>query len=1083
MVKCKILYLSLLTLLLLSNPATLSGQSAGENYINHKQMLSSDGTRYVTTVNYFDGIGRMSQTSSNGLSPTGRYAASAVEYDSRGNAVREWLPAIVGATPKYVGVGDLSSKSSATYSDESAYTDKEYDALGRVVSVLAPGKDLHAAGKKATFAYSCNQAGEVRLYTAPCDGSNLLGEEGFYKAGTLYKTTSTDEDGRTVTTFKDMNDRTVLERRGTDNDTYFVYDIMGNLRFVLSPQYQQDPDLEGLCYEYRYDGKKRCIWKRLPGCEPVEMRYDSRDRMAFMQDGLLREKGKWRFFLYDSQSRPCLQGLCLAPITDEAAIPSVSFIPAFAGQCGTLYSTARGTIPLHDATLEKVCYYDAYTFLNFQGPHGKSPFVGYMRKSEAGNPAQAMLTGTATFEADTLLTCSAIYYDSKCRPCDVRQVFPDGDLLATLTEYSFTDKPLKVTNTLTHRGQAYPAVQEYQYCQHTDRILSEQVTASGTTTVTTSNQYDKLGRLSVLTHGDGISSQRLKYNVRGWLTQSSGSDFSEWLSYTPAGRVKKQKWTNGPEGTVRSYSMTYDKLGRLTKALYGEDGTANNAFTEQMTYNANGGVTKVLRYSRSEGITSGEYDTKETRRITLDGNQPSATSTSVQFNSSPAPGVSSSVTKAGMLNQPSALQQLSLSVGKMKSISHTFKYNANGSLEQDDEKGIAHISYHATGMPRKVQFSDGSSTEYVYDADGNHLSTVHLTAVPGISVSRGQERELTAAQVQESDTTHYIGPFELRGDRAVFRFDGGHIYIPFAQTYQPRFFYYHVKDHLGNVRVTKIGAGEGGSVLQRMNYYPFGGMYEAEDVTNNAMPWKFGGKELDQMHGLDLYDFHARPYDARLGQFTMIDPCAEKYYYVSPYVYCLNNPIRYVDPDGKKVYLYATTLPGTNIPFATHTFIVITDNKDNVKKYYAFGSEYDGIKGATGGRLMQRRYNQDINVYNGNDTEHIKAKIPILTPANMKEEEFENRISEVAESFGNNESITYMFIPIKETQGNCNTSSSTILLKSGLSEKDLENLKTLIPGVVTGFDSYTRPWTKKEQDEAVSRERKVNEIKKGIGGH
>ena len=62
-----------------------------------------------------------------------------------------------------------------------------------------------------------------------------------------------------------------------------------------------------------------------------------------------------------------------------------------------------------------------------------------------------------------------------------------------------------------------------------------------------------------------------------------------------------------------------------------------------------------------------------------------------------------------------------------------------------------------------------------------------------------------------------------------------------------------------------------------------------------------------------------------------------------------------------------------------------------------------------------------------NDTEHLKAKIPISTPANMKDEEFENRISEVAESFGNNESITYMFIPIKETQGNCNTSSSTIL--------------------------------------------------------
>ena len=83
--------------------------------------------------------------------------------------------------------------------------------------------------------------------------------------------------------------------------------------------------------------------------------------------------------------------------------------------------------------------------------------------------------------------------------------------------------------------------------------------------------------------------------------------------------------------------------------------------------------------------------------------------------------------------------------------------------------------------------------------------TVHLTAVPGISVAKGGERELASAEVQESDTVRYVGPFDLRGGQAVFRFDGGHIYIPFTQTYQPRFFYYHVKDHLGNVRVTKIG--------------------------------------------------------------------------------------------------------------------------------------------------------------------------------------------------------------------------------------------------------------------------------------
>ena len=212
--------------------------------------------------------------------------------------------------------------------------------------------------------------------------------------------------------------------------------------------------------------------------------------------------------------------------------------------------------------------------------------------------------------------------------------------------------------------------------------------------------------------------------------------------------------------------------------------------------------------------------------------------------------------------------------------------------------------------------------------------TVHLTAVPGISVAKGGERELASAEVQESDTVRYVGPFDLRGGQAVFRFDGGHIYIPFAQTYQPRFFYYHVKDHLGNVRVTKIGAGEGGSVLQRMNYYPFGEISEQTDYTSNAMPWKFGGKELDQMHGLNLYDFHARPYDARLGQFTMIDPCAEKYYYVSPYVYCLNNPVNAVDPDGRSTWVVNSgngeyKVVGGNLSDNDRSIYVVTFNDKN----------------------------------------------------------------------------------------------------------------------------------------------------------
>ena len=54
-------------------------------------------------------------------------------------------------------------------------------------------------------------------------------------------------------------------------------------------------------------------------------------------------------------------------------------------------------------------------------------------------------------------------------------------------------------------------------------------------------------------------------------------------------------------------------------------------------------------------------------------------------------------------------------------------------------------------------------------------------------------------------------------------------------------------------------------------------------------------------HGLNLYDFHARTYDPGTGRFLSIDPMAEKYYSISPYAYCLNNPLKFVDLDGREV--------------------------------------------------------------------------------------------------------------------------------------------------------------------------------------
>ena len=77
----------------------------------------------------------------------------------------------------------------------------------------------------------------------------------------------------------------------------------------------------------------------------------------------------------------------------------------------------------------------------------------------------------------------------------------------------------------------------------------------------------------------------------------------------------------------------------------------------------------------------------------------------------------------------------------------------------------------------------------------------------------------------------------------------------------------------------------------------------------------------------------------------------------------------------------------------------------------------------------------------------------------MSEKEFDDKVIKTAESFGNNKDIKYSIIPTKTIEGNCNTSTSTILLKSGLSPKDIDKIKNEIPGISYGFSSILRPWT------------------------
>ena len=157
-------------------------------------------------------------------------------------------------------------------------------------------------------------------------------------------------------------------------------------------------------------------------------------------------------------------------------------------------------------------------------------------------------------------------------------------------------------------------------------------------------------------------------------------------------------------------------------------------------------------------------------------------------------------------------------------------------------------------------------------------------------------------QILQVDSTDYLlgGSLVMKNGKVdKYLFEGGYCQASSLGSSTDTFAsYFYNQDHLGNIREVVDASG---TVLQVTNYYPFGTPYFDASSTKNAdmQPYKYNGKELDRMHGLDAYDYGARQYDPILARWDRIDPLCEKYYDVSPYAYCHNNPVKYLDPDGR----------------------------------------------------------------------------------------------------------------------------------------------------------------------------------------
>ena len=911
----------------------------GRNYMLHVRNLDPSGNGHITSVQYFDGLGRptLSATDGEGGNGKGIYAMSV--YDGLDRPARQYLPFAVSSGTDYIEPEDVPQRSSAAYGDSYAYSDIAYDALDRETSVTVAGAEWHDAGKRNEREYLLNGKNDVRLYEAHL-GSDALKTAGHYEPCTLQGERHTDADGHTVTVYTDLLGRKVLERRTGDdgnNDTYFVYNELGQLRFVLPPQYQNDNDLLKYGYEYRYDGRGNVVWKRLPGCEPVRMWYDKADRLKALQDRNLRTKGLYRFFLYDGLSRVAVTGTCLSCDLDTT-VATATLNASQTGMLGTGYATDHDA-GLAGAVLESAAYYDGYDFRRI--PLFKDNMALKKTQLPSAASAKGNITAKLTTATDGKPMLDIFYYDIKGRVIDKLSTMPDGALLDTKTSYTFSGNVCRTEEILYKGGKTYRAVTENTFNPHNDRQATSDITVdAGQSHRVSSLEYDDLGRTKTLSQGGNALSTVYGYNIQGWLKDISNTEFEEHLTYNESnvgtrhynGDISTQQWKTANDNVMRGYKFAYDKLDRLTSASYGEGAsfTANRGrYDESQTFNANGAINGIVRNGL---LQNGSYGAIDSLDITLDGNRLQ------RVDDKAAP-----VVRDGSFDFVDDM---------VKTGGAEYVYDDNGNLKQDANRGITDIEYDNNGNPILIQFSDGSQTEYVYTADGDKLRTVHRTATPNINVGLGQARQLSANEILSEDSTDYIGNFVFEnGIVDKYLFTGG--YYTYNDTGKGKTrFHYYVTDHLGNNRMV---VNEDGTVEQVTHYYPFGTPFSDTGLNPDFQKYKYSGKELDRIHGLDTYDYGARQNFSVLGVWDRVDPLTEKYYNISPYAVCGNNPIRLIDHKGlfpieSEAIEYAV---GHNVSYDNIHYA-----NDRKEWYVAFGEDGKGYKS---GGTMYRRFHEKLS--------------------------------------------------------------------------------------------------------------------------
>ena len=878
------------------------GQEAVGSNIVSRTLLQSYGSKAIEQRVYDNGLGDIVQEIQ---SYPGSGLPSIVvqhEYDEYRRKTRTWLP-VTSSGSDFISSNMVASLAQSQYSDSAPFSRTVYDNFlaSQPSELYMAGSQWQNHGKKVYYSEYVGISMSAYKDGYLCISSNAM---------KYFCNLAVDEDGGWSAEYTDLNGRLRISET-SQGKTYYVYNAKGDISYVIPPalskyileNYDDDvlEDTDGMmkkyAYIYRYDKQRHCIYKKLPGCDPTYYIYERAGNCILSQDGYQRRRGWWAYSIPDKFGRPCISGICKYRNAYSAEPLHSKFV--YAEYDGSSNKTGGYTIhnlTLQNQTLYTAIYYDGYSFIGHHGvPSSLTASVvsGFPIDNTLG---RGMQTGSATAvlngESVSGYTYSAMYYDSHYRVAQVKSTNHMGGTDVTCTEYSYTGKPLTVKILHTKRGTKDTEV-DYTYAyDDADRKDSYTFSIShGEPEVssTMSYEYDALGRLSKTIRPFTTSVDPVieyNYDLHGWTKKITTHSFQEELSYadglgTPCynGNISSIRWKDKTSNAFRGYKYTYDNANRLTSGVYGEGDalTTNvNRFSENVGYDdVDGNITAITRYGKTSANGYGQMDNLS---LSYDGYRlTGVTETAADYN-------------------------VTGSFEYKKAKGSQYKYNKSGSLIADKSRDIAFILHDYNNNPCAIYFTNGNVTKYVYSGSGEKLRVVHYTAKPNITRTFGvKPAELTQAQILYVDSTDYLlgGSLVVKNGRIdKCYFEGGFTRAFETSATTDRFvFYYYNKDHLGNNReVVDIK----GRIHQVTNYYPFGAPFADEKAIKgeSLQPYKYNGKELDLMHGLNTYDYGARQYDPILARWDRIDSRCEDFYAVSPYVYANNNPVKFIDPDG-----------------------------------------------------------------------------------------------------------------------------------------------------------------------------------------